>query len=234
MGYRMDRLASRKRLSGSRSKKRLFFIAIVVAAVLLAGGAALAWWTVQASIDENVINAGSLAFSTGAKDGKIVLEHMVPATGPTSPEARTTYFYLKNTGNVDLMFYGYLDPTGGTTGFANYIHVKVTLGPAPWSAGYPAGWDSPTWHDLDWSARPDGWAVYEGPLADILGSVAGKAKLSSRHGTGSSNWDIFHPGDLAVYKAVFWLDQNTPDSFQGANFLCNLRFWGTQVEGWVD
>jgi hypothetical protein len=213
-------------------KKTLIIIVAIIAVAAIFSAGAYAWWTLQnATIPGNEITTGQMGLTAGGSvpiSAADLIPQARPPAGPDGSSAgyTTNYFYVTNTGDTPLMFYGFL---GNVTdpGIGNVVWAKITVAPtdSPW--GDPTG---------TLSAAGGPYISYEGPINALYGEVGGKQFLSSRYWAGGMwNPTPLAAGQQAWYKVVLWLDGQTCDDFsQDKTITCDLTFKGTQPENWVD
>jgi predicted ribosomally synthesized peptide with SipW-like signal peptide len=214
-------------------KKTLLIIIVVIAIAAISAAGAYAWWTsTDTTVSGNQITTGQMGLTAGG-DVPLSAAKLVPqARPPAGPDGdstgfKTSYFYVTNTGDTPLMFYGYIPASWYDEGIGNVVWAKITIAPtdSPWGA--PTG---------TLSALGGPYIVYEGPINALVGEAAGKAELSSRYYANSAwHHTPLAKGQQAWYKVVLWLDGATCDNgSQGKTLQCDLTFKGMQEENWVD
>jgi hypothetical protein len=217
--------------------KKLLIVFIVVVAMAVAATVAYAWWSATITSDTNTVSTGSVAMEMGGLP--VTASGLVPQPDPDldaadDEYADVTYFWVKNTSTIPLMFYGWLSDGSDNKDLRSYVNARIWLlgdatPPTEWT-GYP-GWDS--------TFQTGGpYVSFDGTVADLWsGQPAGINYLSSRAWYGGT-WHRtpIGPGEQGVYRVAIWLDSTAPNSTQGATgsdaLSFKINFTGMQEEQW--
>jgi len=222
--------------------KKLLIVAIVVVAMAVAATVAYAWWSTTITSDTNSVSTGSVAMEmSGAPWMPITASGLVPQSDPAldaedAEYADVTYFWVKNSSTIPLMFYGWLSDGSDNKDIRQYVNVRIwllgaTTAPAYWT-GYPAGW-------VDTFQVPGPHETYFGTIGGLWsGPPAGINYLSSRWWDGTWHRTPINPGEYGVYRVAIWLDSTAPNSAQGATgpdaLSFKINFTGMQDEAWTE
>lgn len=212
-------------------------LAAVTALAIFAVGAAFGWWyTDAAPISGNTVASGTATLTSGG--GPMSATNLVPQVTPAdndhdSAYGGVSYYWVKNTGSVPLMFYAYIDNGGGapSADFLAKVNVRIWLLGATstpsWWSGLPGGWSPDTFN----AAGP--WAVWSGTLADLWnGGAAFGAKNMASVTPGGAATPI-NQGEVGIYRVAVWLDSTAaaPDT-QGQTASFSLEFHAIQLQQW--
>ena len=224
-----------------KHKKLIIAIGIVVAlaVAIFATGAAFGWWyTDAAPIAGNQVGSGTATLVSGG--GPVSATNLVPQVAPTDPAndsayGGVSYFYVKNTGSVPLMFYAYIDNGGGTPSadFLSKVDVAIwllgaTSTPSNWTGLPGLGWSADTFNS------PGPWPVWSGTLADLWngGQAFGATHLGSV--TPSNVATPINAGEVGIYRVAVWLDSSAAAlDTQGQSASFSLEFHAIETQQWT-
>lgn len=211
-------------------KRKTMFIIIAVVVVMAIGSAvAYAWWTASATVENNQISTADAGLTYGGSGAPIIATNLIPqatlAADPADDPAanltgyRVSYFWVRNTGDAPLHFYGWLDGgTGDYGALGSVVWVKITIAPTV-ANGSP--WD-PTG---SLSAVGGPYLVYRGPINALYGKAGGMDKLTT------IGHQPLAAGQFAFYKVVTWLDGPTcTNDSQNKSMTASLQFEGVSPE----
>jgi hypothetical protein len=218
--------------------KKLIVVAIVVVAMAVAATVAYAWWSTTITSDTNSVSTGSVAMEMAGLP--VTASGLVPQANPAmdaedAEYADVTYFWVKNSSSIPLMFYGWLSDGSDPKNIRSYVNVRIwllgaTTAPSYWTL--PAGW-------VDTFQIPGPHETYFGTVGGLWQVADGINYLSSRFWTGTE-WvrTPIGPGEYGVYRVAIWLDSTAPNSAQGATgsdaLTFKINFTGMQDEAWTE
>jgi len=203
-------------------------IAGIVATIALAAVVAFgafgtgAWFTDAATISDVQVQSGNLELEvTWYADPVATLE-------PGGAFVPVGWLHIKNAGDYDMKYRGYVEVTGGTE-LAPYVELKGVVNPAghQGSYGYPNDvYVTPNDHPIEWEASLQGLRNW-GSASNPCFYVASDAPDSPAE---------FEPADDTWVRVFATLAGGAPNSVQDKTLAATVHFEATQWinSGWTE
>lgn len=125
---------------------------------------------------------------------------------------------VRNEGNLDALFRGYLTNLTDPDGLKDVLNVKMVLNPTTECAEYTPRFDPVS-----------DYTIYDNTLAGIVGAGTSDAMDNIPQAFHSDD-QVFHPGENAVYYVTVTLPFSAGNTYQGTSFAADLVFEATQFK----